>query len=86
MLVSCDLLTTFPLHTLILFHHAHHSTFTTLFYQPPNLDEDVTRKKTPGTTVEKDLIGLTEESRMVFFSSQADLEEGLELSCSMLQE
>lgn len=86
MLVSCDLVTTFPLHTLTLFHHAHHSTVTALFYQPPKEDEDVVRKKTAGTTVERDLVGLTQQSRIVIFSSRADLEESLELSRSMLQE
>lgn len=85
MLVSCDLVTSFPLHTLMLFHHSRHSTVTALFYQPPKCDEDVVRKKT-ATTIERDLIGLTEQSRMVLFSSQADLEENLELSRSMLQE
>lgn len=85
-MVSCDLVTAFPLHTLTLFHHAHHSTITALFYQPPKMDEDLVRKKTTGMMVERDLLGLTEQSRIVLFSSQADLEENLELKHSMLQE
>lgn len=85
MLVSCDLVTTFPLHALTLFHHAHHSTVTALFYQPPKLDEDM-RKKTAGNVVERNLIGLTKQSRIILYSSQADLEENLELSRSMLQQ
>ena len=85
MLISCDLVTTFPLHTLILFHHAHHSTVTALFNQPPQINEEIVRKKSIGM-IERDLIGLAKESRMVLFSSQADLEENLQLSRSMLQE
>lgn len=83
MLVSCDLVTTFPLHSLMLFHHARHSTVTALLHQPPKL-EDVMHKKT-AATIERDLIGLTEQSRIVLFSSQADLDENLGLSRSMLQ-
>ena len=79
-------MTSFSLHALTLFHHAHHSTVTALFYRPPKVDEELVRKKTAGMTVERDLLGLTEQSRIVLFSSQADLEESLELQRSMLQE
>ena len=85
-MVSCDLITTFPLHHLTLFHHAHHSTLTALFHQPPQPNEDLVRKKATGATVERDLVGLTEDSRLVLFSSQADLEENVELTRSMLQQ
>lgn len=84
MLVSCDLVTSFSLHTLTLFHHAHHSTVTALFHRPSQPDQDPVRRKA-GTMLERDLIGLTDDSRIVLFSSRADLEENLELSRSMLQ-
>ena len=85
-LVSCDLVTTIPLQTIMLFHHTHNSTVTALLNQPPQAAEDVVRKKNTGAVIERDLIGLTEESRVVLFSSEADLEENLELSRSMLQQ
>ena len=84
-LISCDLVTCFPLHTLLLFHHAHHSTLTALFHRPPQL-QDTVRRKSAGITLERDVIGLTDQSRVVLFTSQADLEENLELSRSMLQQ
>lgn len=80
-------MTSFALHTLTLFHHAHHSTVTALFHRLPQIEEDTVRKKATGTKCfERDLIGLAEDSRLVLFSSQADVEENLELSRSMLQQ
>lgn len=84
--ISCDLVTCFSLHTLMLFHHAHHSTVTALFHHPPQHPQDTIRRKAVGSTLERDVIGLTDQSRIVLFSSQADLEENLELSRSMLQQ
>lgn len=74
------------MNTLTLFHHAHHSTVTALFHRPTQIGDDPMRKKMTATVAEKDLVGLTEDSRIVLFSAQADLEESLELSRSMLQE
>ena len=86
LLVSCDVVTTVSLHTLTLFHHAHHSTFTALVLKPPSNEDDTLRRKPACSVVERDLIGLADESRIVLFAAQADLEENLMLSRSMLQQ
>ena len=79
-------MTSFPLHSLTLFHHTHHSTVTALFHKPSQDENDTVRKKTAPSAAERDLVGLTEDSRIVLFSAQADLEEDLELSRRMLQQ
>ncbi len=86
LLMSCDLVTSFSLSSLTLFHHSHHSTLTALLIRPPQANEDSLSKKTVGVTSEKDLVGIADGSRIVLFSSQADLEDNLILSRSMLQQ
>lgn len=83
LVISCDLVTSVQLHLLTDHHSTHGSTLTTLLVRPPDQTEE-TRKK--GAIVsERDIIGLADESRLVYFSAEADLDEHLEVSRSMLR-
>jgi translation initiation factor eIF-2B subunit gamma len=83
LVVSCDLVTTVPLHLLTEFHSCHHSTLTCLLSQPPQLQEDAQRKA--NSTAECDIIGLTSGQQLVYFSAQADLDDCLALSKAFLK-
>ena len=44
LVVSCDLVTSVPMHLLTEFHSAHHSTLTCLLSQRPTSQDDAHRK------------------------------------------
>ena len=100
LVVSCDLVTTVPLHLLTEFHSCHHSTLTCLLSQPPWLQEDMQRKASSAAgelvvdcslescdffVVECDIIGLALGQQLVYFSAQADLDDCLSLSKAFLK-
>ena len=81
-LLSCDLVTSISLHTLTEFHVRHNCTLTSLMVRPPPKEDD-TRKKS--TLTERDVIGLADESKIVYFEAMADIDDDLVLSRSMLK-
>ena len=74
-------MTSIPLHTLTEFHVRHNCTLTALLVRPPK--EDDLKKKS--TFVERDIIALADDSKMVYFTAMADLDDDLTLSRNMIK-
>ena len=81
LLISCDLITTVPLRQLIDFHRVNDCTLTSLLVREKG-DDGRGKKDMP---TEKDLVGMSGDSRLVYFTAQADLDDELVLSRSMLK-
>ena len=81
LLLSCDLITTVPLRQLIDCHRVNDCTLTSLLVREKGGDGR-SKKDTP---TEKDLVGMSGDSRLVYFTAQADLDDELVLSRSMLK-
>ena len=75
-------MTSVSLHTLTEFHARHNCTVTALMVKPHSRDED-SRRKTVST--EKDIVALTDNSKMVYFAAMADLDDELTLSKSVVK-
>ena len=69
------------LHTLTEFHSRHNCTLTALLVRPPK--EDDTKKKS--ILMERDIIALAEDTKMVYFAAMADLDDDLTLSRSIIK-
>jgi len=87
MVVSCDLITDVALHNVFDMHRTHRASVTALFCPLPT---DEAAAPIPGPKAkykrENDLIGLDQQtSRLVFFASETDFEEELDLSKSVLR-
>lgn len=82
LVLSCDLVTSVPLHLLADFHRAHNSTLTALLVRGEEGEEG--RKKGLLST-ERAIIGLTEPSQLVYYAAQADLNDELVISRELLQ-
>ncbi len=76
LLLSCDLLTTVPLRKLLDFHRVHDCTLTSLLVR----DGGGGRSST-----ERDIVGMSGESRLVLLCAQADLDDQLTLSRKLLK-
>ncbi|KAL5486396.1 hypothetical protein EMCRGX_G018866 [Ephydatia muelleri] len=83
LVITCDLVATVPLHWLTDSHHTKNSTLTLLLVHPSQDEEDPSKKKQLGAT-DRDIIGLDDQSHLVYFMASADLDEGLPLSKSLL--
>lgn len=81
-LLSCDLVSSFPLHMLTEFHVHHNATLTALLVRPPKERDDIKKKS---VLTERDVIGLAEDSKMVYFAAMADLDDDLSLSRNMMK-
>ena len=75
-------MTSVSLHTLTEFHARHNCTLTALMVKPQT-KEDEAKKKT--STTEKDIVALTDDSKMVYFAAMADLDDDLTLSRSVVK-
>ncbi len=74
-MLSCDLLTTLPLRSIIDFHRVNDCTLTCLLVGGVKRD----------TPTEQDIVGVADDSRLVYFTAQADLDDQLTLNRSMLK-
>ena len=74
-------MTSVRLHMLTEFHAHHNCSLTALLVRPPK--EDDTRKRS--TLVERDVIALAEDSKIVYFAAMADLDDDLTLSRSIVK-
>ena len=70
------------LHTLMEFHARHNCTLTALMVRPPHRDDDSKKKS---AMAERDIIGLAEDSKIVYFAAMADLDDDLTLSRHMMK-
>lgn len=83
LIITCDLVSTVPLHWLTDSHHTKNSTLTLLLVHPSQDEEDPSKKKQLGAT-DRDIIGLDDQSHLVYFMPSADLDDGLPVSKSLL--
>ena len=74
-------MTSVSLDTLTEFHAHHNCSLTALLVKPPK--EDDTKKKS--ALVERDIIALAEDSKIVYFAAMADLDDDLTLSRSIIK-
>ena len=74
-------MTSVRLDTLTEFHARHNCSLTALLVRP--LTEDDTKKKS--ALVERDIIALAEDSKIVYFAAMADLDDDLTLSRSVIK-
>lgn len=70
------------LHTLTEFHARHNCTLTALMVRPPHRDDDSKKKF---AVTERDIVGLAEDSKIVYFAAMADLDDDLTLSRHMIK-
>ncbi len=78
LVLSCDLVSCINLRELLLDHHSHQAALTTVLLHPPKDTPTPSKKSSKTTPTEQDLIGVTKDkSKLVLFSSMADLEEEL---------
>ena len=74
-------MTSVRLDTLTEFHARHNCSLTAVLVKPPK--EDDTKKKS--ALVERDVIALAEDSKIVYFAAMADLDDDLTLSRSIIK-
>ncbi|XP_054161472.1 translation initiation factor eIF-2B subunit gamma-like [Oppia nitens] len=87
LVMSCDTITDFPLKRLIDWYLIYNPTLLSLISLiPPNNESTVPGRK-GRDKIEKDLIGIDANNgdRLVFLSSEADFDESVEFSVSMLK-
>ncbi|XP_064605278.1 translation initiation factor eIF2B subunit gamma-like isoform X2 [Liolophura sinensis] len=88
LVLSCDLITNLPLHTLADVHRTYDATVTTLLSTVPQQFADIPAPgvKTKRKTEERDFFGLEgKENRMLFLSCEADLDEIIKFRRTMLK-
>lgn len=83
--LSCDLVTNVPLHILADVFRTHNATAAILLSPERDREQD-TASKNKSSHTERDIIGLNESSKLLFFCSEADLVDNLTLSRSMLKQ
>ena len=85
LILSCDLVTNVPLHLLADAFRTHNSTTAILLALEQGSEQD-TATKNKSSHTERDIIGLNESSKLLFFCSEADLVDNLTLSRGMLKQ
>ncbi|CAG2122749.1 unnamed protein product, partial [Medioppia subpectinata] len=87
LVLSCDTITDFPLKRLIDFYRIHNPTLLALISSIPYNNENSIPGRKGREKIEKDLIGIDAQNgdRLVFMSSEADFDESVSFSVSMLK-
>jgi translation initiation factor eIF-2B subunit gamma len=89
LVISCDLVTDVPLHQLADMHRTQDASLTMMLVSTSNQNAEKEASSggkgaTKSKTGDRDLIGLDEDSRLLFFAAEADLDESIVLRKSLL--